>query len=338
MLRKKGLLRFGISLLIPALILVWVFRTVSFSEVIKIIADADRYAVLCFVVLSLSTSVFRMLRYRLLLRMAGQAAPAPALFLIVLVRNLFSDLLPARIGSLIYIYLLNSRLGIAISSASSSFALAFLFDTMAIAPIALFAAATGSTGGISPASLMIAAFTALAGSATLIHLLPHFGAWAHAWLKNGKSQGARREKVIRLLTEIQRDLAAVKHAGIYSRLFALSIAVRLGKYLTLYAFLLALLLPRGYEIGQLSFARVFPGLCASELAASLPVSGIAGFGAYQGAWVLSFSLLGWPLELAKLTSVAHHLFTQAWGYSLGALAFLLLILMPAIRSKKVSSN
>jgi hypothetical protein len=62
------------------------------------------------------------------------------------------------------------------------------------------------------------------------------------------------------------------------------------------------------------------------LAASLPVSGIGAFGAYEGAWAAAFELLGFPGHLAKLTAVSHHLFTQVYGYSLGALAFLLLLL------------
>ena len=54
--------------------------------------------------------------------------------------------------------------------------------------------------------------------------------------------------------------------------------------------------------------------------------GIAAFGAYEGAWAFTFELLGYPGHIAKLTAISHHLFTQVYGYLLGASAFLLLLL------------
>ena len=73
-------------------------------------------------------------------------------------------------------------------------------------------------------------------------------------------------------------------------------------------------------------ASVFWGVCAAEVAASLPVSGLAGFGAYEGAWTIAFYNLGLTKELAAMTGVAHHLFTQVYGYSIGVLALLVLLL------------
>ena len=323
----KNLIYFYASLALSAAALIWLFSSVSPAEVLEIVIKADRRAVLCFIALSLGTSLLRMLRYRLLLGMSGQKPAALPLFLVVLVRNLFSDLLPARLGTLIYIYLANARLGATLSSATSSFALAFLFDILAIAPIALYAACSSlsSEGLLSTFNLVSAAIIIGAGSAVMIQMLPWcFGKAAAAFrLLPGAMQPQR---VQLLLQEVQAELRRIRQAGIYARVFALSVGVRLGKYLTLYAFLLALLLPRGFQLQDLAFSRVFPGLCAAELAASLPVSGIAGLGAYQGAWIFTFTLLGFEQDIATLTSLAHHLFTQAWGYSLGVLALLILLL------------
>ncbi len=110
------------------------------------------------------------------------------------------------------------------------------------------------------------------------------------------------------------------------RVLVLSLGVRCCKYLSLYVLLLALVLPLGYLPGDFPLPKVFLGLTTAELAASLPISGIAGFGAYEGAWSLVFQLLGYPEKLSALTSISHHLLTQTFGYSLGGAAFLLLLL------------
>ena len=335
---RKNLIYLAASLILSVTILAWLFSTVSLSEIISLIRGADRRWILCFVALSLLTSLFRMLRYRLLLGLSGAKPASLPLFLVVLVRNLFSDLLPARIGSLIYIYIVNVRLGVALSAATSSFTLAFFFDILALAPIALYAAVSSlsSEGLLSPVNLAAGALAIGAGSALIIQILPWCFGKASAILENRKA-GSASHRCAGFIKAAQQDMLRIREAGIYARVFVLSVAVRLGKYLTLYAFLLALLLPRGFTLQELSFSRVFPGLCAAELAASLPVSGIAGLGAYQGAWVFTFTLLGFPLDIAKLTSLAHHLFTQTWGYSLGVLA-LLILLLPVTQRRSSSSR
>ena len=328
---RKQLIYFIASLILSVTILGWLFSTVPVSEVLALLNNADRRAVVCFVALSLLTSFFRMLRYRLLLGLSGEHPARLPLFLVVLVRNLFSDLLPARIGSLIYIYIVNARLGVAFGAATSSFTLAFFFDILALAPIALYAAfsSLSSAGLLSPLNLIAGALAIGISSALIIQILPWAFGKAASVLKNSTA-GSAAQRCGEVIKAAQQDLWRIRKAGIYARVFVLSVAVRLGKYLTLYAFLLALLLPRGFTLQTLSFSRVFPGLCAAELAASLPVSGIAGLGAYQGAWVFTFTLLGFPQDIAKVTSLAHHLFTQVWGYSLGAVA-LLILLVPLIR-------
>ena len=75
------------------------------------------------------------------------------------------------------------------------------------------------------------------------------------------------------------------------------------------------------------------GLVAAESSASLPVSGIAGFGAYEGVWAFTFEFLGFPEKIAQLTAISHHLFTQLYGYSIGALALMLLLLPIASRAR-----
>jgi hypothetical protein len=250
------------------------------------------------------------------------------MYLIVLVRNTFSDLLPARLGTLMYVFLVRTRLGIPLDPAGASFALAFLFDIIALAPLIMLCVfLAGGQGDFSASALLIGGAVLFLISSMMILLLP-WGLTKGAQILRAllPASSPWTVRLVGLLASVASRIEESRKAGAYARVFILSIFVRLFKYIGLYLFLYAMLAPRGYDLASLPFPKIFLGLCASELAASLPISGIAGFGAYQGAWIATFTLLGFPLDLATVTSVGHHLFTQAYGYSLGAAAFLLVLL------------
>jgi len=333
----KRLFFASVSLILTVGVLLYLFTHISLHEVMQLILNVSLPAVSAFVVLSLSGSFFRMWRYRLLLAANGRKPPALTLFLVVLVRNFCSDLLPARSGSLIYIFLLTTRLGVPIAPATSSFALSFLFDIVAILPmIAAAAALTSSQGLVNEKLLLLTAMVLGALTIALIVALPKLIDFAGQGLNKlillPESFRGSAEKA---LASISREVKEACRAGIYGRLFVLSLLVRLAKYASLYTFLYALLAPQGYGLNDLPATKVFLGLCAAELAASLPVSGIAGLGAYQAGWVLTFQLLGFDPQMAKLTSISHHLCTQLYGYSLG-LAALLVLLLPAFEREPTS--
>jgi hypothetical protein len=189
----------------------------------------------------------------------------------------------------------------------------------------------GTGTGLSAPALVAGGLILLAGTLVVLGALPRLvrvGAWLVGRLRFlGEQRVGAWTQAVR---EAEADIVLARRLGVYIRLVVLSVLIRLAKYGSLYVFLYALVEPIGYGFAELHPPRVFLGLCASELAASLPVSGIAGFGVYEGAWALVFRLLGFPGEFADLTAVSHHLFTQVYGYSLGALA-LLVLLLPVFR-------
>jgi uncharacterized membrane protein YbhN (UPF0104 family) len=127
------------------------------------------------------------------------------------------------------------------------------------------------------------------------------------------------------LSETASELDRIRLSGVYWKLMGLSLLVRLAKYGSLYMLLYAMVEPLGYALADMPPMTVFIGLVAPELAASLPISGIAGFGAYEGTWAFIFNLLLFPADLAKLTAISHHLFTQVYGAILGATALVILM-------------
>ena len=341
---KRGWRRlayFVFSLAVTVGVFSYLLSHVSMSEVLNLIRGVDRRGLAMFLVLSLSMSVFRVWRYQLVLGLAGLRPSPVALYLVVLVRNFFSDLLPARLGSLIYVYMATSRLGLPFSSSLSSYTLSFLFDIVALGPLIVLAALQlGADTGLSSAWLTGGGLALVGITVLMIFLFPRLLGLGCRLLGRARFLGTSRvERWCGMLTETAREIEEARRAGVYLRLLGLSVLVRLTKYGALYVFLFALLAPLGYGFEQLRFSRVFVGLCASEFAASLPVSGLAGFGAYEGTWAVVFELLGYPARIARLTSVSHHLFTQVYGYSLGVAA-LLVLLLPTFRCRdaRVAQN
>ncbi|NQT92359.1 MAG: flippase-like domain-containing protein [Lentisphaerae bacterium] len=333
-INRKKALYFAFSAVVTVSVFGYLLTTVSPREVAGIIRGVDLRGVVLFAFLSIAMSVFRTWRYGILVKAAGHGPPFSAMFLVVLVRNLFSDLLPARIGGLIYVYILTGRLGVPFAAAMSSFALSFLFDVIAMVPLMVLAAFwAGGAGQVSSGTLIGAGVVLLALVVVLIRALPSLMRAAGWMIRRAPLLGERRrERWSGAFGETVADILKVREAGIYFRLVVLSVFVRLGKYGALYFLLFGLLAPLGYRFEELNVARVFLGICSSELAASMPVSGIAGFGMYEGVWATVFSLLGFPAHIAKLTSISHHLVTQVFGYSLGAAA-LVALLLPFFRGR-----
>ncbi len=316
------------SIAVTVGIMGYLFTHVTLTEVIDLIVNMDRRGLAAFFAMSVFMSVMRTWRYALVLNLSGFRPGKVALFLVVIVRNFFSDLLPARIGTLIYIYLVNSRLGVPFGAAASSFAMAFLFDIIALAPMILVAALlVGSTGAMSAMTLVIASAALLGVFVLVLVVLPSLtGHFARLVERLSLLPARYREQWASALADVERELNRARGGSVYTKLLLISLLVRVGKYGSLYFLLYALLAPLGYTLAELDVPRVFIGLIGPELAASLPISGIGGFGAYEGTWAFIFELLGFPGQIAKLTAVSHHLFTQVYGYLLGALALLVLLI------------
>jgi glycosyltransferase AglD len=302
------------------------FSNHSIRDVLDAIRNVPLPYILSFLCFSTLMSVFRTWRYYLLLVLNGYKVPGLSLFFITIVRNLFADLLPARLGTLIYVYLVRTRLGVSLGAGTSSFSYSFLFDLIGNCPILLFCIISLNLPDQIPGTtLAVGVILLLIMTVLVIKILPSICGLA------AKVTAASRYSAIKGISEVLRDteksLLEVQSAKIYDRILLLSIAIRLSKYAGLYVFLLGLGVSLGLDKKMLDPAISLIGLLSAEFAASLPVSGIAGFGAYEGAWAFTFTLLGIDLRMAEITAVSHHLFTQMYAYTIG-IASMLILLIP----------
>jgi uncharacterized membrane protein YbhN (UPF0104 family) len=323
--------------------LIWVLLSqIELKDLTKTFTEMDYSYLLVFIAIALFAAGLRAWRYRLLLY--PHSISWRNIFLVTLIRNLFVDLFPARIGSLSYIYILNKRLNFSFESATSTFVVAIIFDFLTLSPfliLAVFAVGLGSTA-ISTVSLLILSFlflllffailwkiTQIASIVLKIYrfLLDLFKLETRRWV------GKTTDKFHLTIEEISR----IKRKKIYGRILSLSLLIRLAKYGSLYFLLLSLLRTHGFTYKNLSFWKNILGITGAELSSALPVKGIAGFGTWESAWTLTFRLMNFETDLAVLSGIGVHLITNLFEYSLGILAILILA-FPLIKKTKKKLN
>lgn len=298
-------------------------------------------ALLVYTAVSLISTWLRAWRYKCLL------APRPIswrnLFLVTFIRNSFDDLLPARIGSLSYIYVLNKRMGFSFESAASSFVVAFVLDFLTLGPFLIAALlAAGLSGEVLSAGTLLAVAAVFFAVFLLIlwKIVPLARAAAagfRAVLKILKREDKpKAQAALEKVGTTIRALDDIRKRRIYGRLFLLSLAIRLGKYLSLFALFYALLRSQGFVLADLSFETVILAITGAEMTSALPVKGLADFGTWESAWVVALRLMHFDPRLAVLTGFGIHLITNLFEYSLG-LVSLLILLVPYFWKKRRSN-
>ena len=303
-------MRFGISIVISVVLVRWLLGDLGIGAVV----DAVRGAWLPG--LALGVAVFwlmialRVMRYRALLH---ERVSLGALTLITIVRGMVADLLPARIGTLVYVWLVTTRAAVPLPDALSSFFLALVLDMVVIAPMLLLALVVVGFGIEVGGTLAVLAAALLAVSVLALMLL------APALRLAGRVLGAPT------LTETAGQVVEVHHRGDLIPAVLLSCGVRITKFGAHYLILQSVLVPQGVPWGSLGFFESFLGVAGAELSAMLPVSGLGAFGTWEAAFALGFTHLGLTQDQAVLSGFATHVLTQLHDYGLGALALLVLM-------------
>src|SRR4030042_4732209 len=107
-MRKSRLVYIILSVLVSAGLLWLLLSNVKTEDIIRTVSRIYVPALLTYMAMALTAAWLRAWRYKLLLR--PQPISWPNMFLVTFIRNSLIDLLPARLGSLSYIYRLKQRL------------------------------------------------------------------------------------------------------------------------------------------------------------------------------------------------------------------------------------
>jgi hypothetical protein len=325
----RGLWRLGLGLLVSGAILVYLFAAQGADPraLVPMVRAISLPGVVAYVAISAVGLVLRALRYRLLL---GRAAPFWPLVLITAVRNMAVDLLPARAGAAAsYLYLVTARLGLPLEAGVASFALSFILDTLALAPLLVLALLVVGNAPLPPAVLVGGSLVILLGSVAALWVLApilRLGATAATRLP------AMASRLAPLLRAAATEVEQCERVRTLLPALGLSLGLRLTKYGAYYFLLLALLASRDQPGLQLTFPRVFLSIAGAELASSLPLPTVMSVGPYEAAGAAGFAFwLGLPRELATLAVTAFHGLSQVHDYGLGLIAFVWIMATPPRR-------
>ncbi len=260
------------------------------------------------------------------------------MFLVTLVRNLFSDLLPARVGTLIYIAILKARFGFPVEIGTATYAVAFVLDLVVMVP--LMCVGIGVVGadrlGITPAALFGAATVFFVLTIIVLLYLAPILSWAGRFLARVLRSWKRALTLKGKLELTAQQVRIIYSTNAFWKAAILSFLIRALKYGCI-AFLVFAILnpvdPEKYTMRNIGYWPVFVGASLAELSASTPLSGLAGFGAYEGVWTAAFYILGYPKNIAALSGISAHVITQVFGYTLGAIAIVVLM-VPLLRRRR----
>jgi uncharacterized membrane protein YbhN (UPF0104 family) len=329
-----------ISIAISVVLIGYLSTRIESEDLKQIFSNIHYPALLAFMAISLLTSVLRAARYKWLL--LPTQIGFGSILLVTFIRNLFVDLFPARIGSLSYVYVLNRRLKYPFEEAASTFVVAFVLDFLTLSPflaVSILIVGLGVTAASSVSLLILALIFFLVVYIIIWKIIPLsqfllkvYQSLLNSFGLSGKKWAETSLEKIRLTIA---GLSQIKGRKILGPLYILSLALRLGKYGSLYFLLLSLLHSYDFSFHNLSFWKTILGITGGELTGALPVKGFAGFGTWESGWALAFRLMDFESKLAILSGIGVHLITNLFEYSLG-IASIMILVFPFVLRKKYS--
>lgn len=335
--RRRVYLRMLVSAGVSFLILAFLLRLFTTDigasdrpQLLVLLRNTSAALLLCYAATALLQAFVRAIRYRVLIAADGETR-VPGLFhtaLVSAVRNMLVDLLPARLGELSYISMMNIGCKVSGRACVSSLAVSFAFDFVALFFIIVGILAHQALTARLEGWLAWAAVVVLAVCVVMLILL--FAAIRPMVRLARRILGKLGRKkpfapVLAFGDDVAEAIERARHSRVLWRVFLLSIAVRLTKYTGLYLLFRAVATPSFSGLANASPPAVLTSFLCAEGMASLPVPSFMSFGTYEAGGALAFTLIGFAKAEAAVAMLAIHLWSQVVDYSLGGLAFVLFL-------------
>lgn len=349
--------RVFISAGITGLFLYLLFGEQGADRLVDILHNISTTGVGLYVALSLAGLVLRTLRSSVLLKNVVGNARCPSQFKLLVVtaiRNAMVDLLPARLGELAYVYTLN-RIGVSLPTAVSVFGFALALDfivlfllilaLLILSPLMLGQGFEAFGSVADRKYLLMVILTIISGAMiAALRYLPLFLRYLSAVLHRAVPALKRLPGLSSVavwietnVSKIAADIATIETSGSLTTLALLTLALRLAKYGSLYVLLLAVVGQWSITAAALPFGLTTVAFVLAEASASLPISGIMGFGAYESTWSLIFSISKVEIPLKEVAFVVH-LITQVTGYTVGILGMIWFLIYELRPSSQQETN
>ena len=220
---------------------------------------------------------------------------------IVLIHNALINVLPFRSGEAAFPLLMRQTFGTPLTRGIASLFWLRLQDAFVVLALAAL---------VWPGLPVALRGAGVAGVVAIAWYLPRWAQRPHAWLE--------REGLLHKLGRVRDAFAdSARHAR-FGWLWTLA---NWSVKLAAQAWLLAALLPAPLASGA-------AGALGAELAAILPVQGVAGFGTYEAGAAAALLPAGIPLARGVQAALALHLFVIASALTVGGLAWLFTLFSP----------
>lgn len=287
-------------------------------RLMRVLREVGPFFVVGYMLTNIGQALFRSVRYRLILATTADEVPSLwHLFLVSMVRNMFVDMLPARLGELSFIAMLNKGFKVGADSCIVALSLSFVFDFIALLFLLLILVGYQAVTSSLQAWLVVSVFVLVVVCVCILVFIFVFfvrvGALFEHWSRRQRSV---MKKVGRLAGDTARALQAARDGAITMRLLAWSLAVRFCKYLGLYLLFLAVV-HTGFTDISTAVGDVLVALISGEASASLPVPAFMSFGTYEAGGALALIVLGASRASSVLIMLAVHIWSQIIDYSLG---------------------
>lgn len=336
----KNLLRLGLSIGVSFTIIALLLNMVNAG-----VPDADRPSVfsalkntsvalvLMYFVLYLFTTWLRAYRYRLLIRVSGETSVPniKQMLLVTCIRNMVVDMLPARVGELGYVAILNKGYGVKLEHCVSSLTISVAFDFVALCFVALgivgfqFLGAE-SVQGWALGALLMAFIVSTIAMIGLFVAMPLFAAFVNQCFSAQWHESTWRGKSLALLNKFSSSVTEVRKSGKTVSVLCLSIAIRALKYAGFFVLFQAVAIPSFDSIAALPAVHIVGALIGGEVGASMPIPTFMSFGAYEAGGMLVFTLLGVTDQgAAAVALLGTHIWSQAVEYTIGGLLLAIFI-------------
>jgi uncharacterized membrane protein YbhN (UPF0104 family) len=335
---RNRLVYIALSAIVSLVLLFLLVSQIRTADIVATLSHIYMPALFAYMVVALLGAWLRSWRYKWLLQ--PQPITWGNILLVTFIRNSLIDLLPARLGSLSFIYVLNRRLGFAFETATSTFVVAFVLDFLTLSPFlitAVLAVGLGSDRISGPALLSISlAFFGLIFLA-LWKIVPLARVLLAVYRRILRLFAAGEKKFARVSLDkfelTVQILSLIRGRRVFFPVFLLSLSIRLAKYVSVYLLFFGLLRSHGFSFSSLSFWVFILGISGAELTSALPVKGLAGFGTWESAWALTFRLMRFDARLAVLSGIGVHLLTNVYEYALG-IGSILVLAWPYFRKRR----
>jgi len=334
---RKALFKTAVSAGISLAVLAFLFRLLSGAApaealpgLVTVLRSVVPGLLALYVVSALLQAHFRAMRYRVLIAAAGEQPPRLRhVYLVTLTRNMLVDLLPARLGELSYIAMMNRGYRVGAETCFSSLAISTVFDVIAL----VFVVGAILLGGVVQAANPAWLLPALIGVSVLAALML---VCVYGLLPVGISLlkrifGTHAEKgllkrMFGFLATLNTAVQATRQAGVLAKVLSLSLCIRAVKYSGLYCIFHAVVNPSFPSLADISFAKVLAALLGAEAGASLPIPALMSFGTYEAGGVLALTLLGVSAAVSRTSMLAVHVWSQAADYTLGGVGLVVFVL------------